>query len=56
MIDVEKIVKEQADKMAGATEQQKQDFTEMDTAFGNFMNCLWKQQERRDNGTDRTTS
>ena len=56
MIDVEKIVKEQADKMTGATEQQKQDFTEMATAFGNLMNCIWKQQERTDNGEDRRTS
>lgn len=56
MVDVEKIVKEQTDKMTEATEQQKQDFTEMATAFGNFMNCIWKQQERRNDGTDRTTS
>lgn len=56
MIDIEKTVKEQADKMTGATEQQKQDFTEMATALGNFLNCIWKQQERTDNGTDRTTS
>lgn len=57
MIDVDKIVKEQADKMVNATEEQKQNFTEMATAFGNFMNCIWKQKvERNTNGTDKPTS
>lgn len=53
MIDADKIVKEQAGKMENVTEQQKQDFTEMATAFGNFMNCIWKQQEREDNGENK---
>lgn len=42
MIDVKKIIKEQADRLTNTTEQQIQDFTEMATAFGNFMNCIWK--------------
>lgn len=56
MIDVDKVVKEQTDKMTGCTEEQKQNFAEMATAFGNFMNCIWKQRERDNDGADRPTS
>lgn len=56
MIDVDNIVKEQADNMANVTEQQKKDFSEMATTFGNFLNCIWKQQERAENGTNRKIS
>lgn len=45
MIDVDKIVSEQAEKLENATDEQKQNFIEMATAFGNFMNCIWKQKE-----------
>lgn len=53
MIDVDKIVNEQAVKLENATEEQKQDFIEIVTAFGNFFNCLCKQSERRENGENR---
>lgn len=56
MIDVDKIVKEQAGNLTNTTDEQKQNFVEMATAFGNFMNCVWKQQERTENGTDRENS
>lgn len=46
MIDVDKIVNEQVGKLENATEEQKQGFAEMATAFGNFLNCIWKQKEK----------
>lgn len=45
MIDVEKAVNEQANNLENVTDEQKQNFIEMATAFGNFMNCIWKQKE-----------
>lgn len=45
MIDVDKIVNEQAEKLENATDEQKQNFIVMATAFANFMNCIWKQKE-----------
>lgn len=45
MIDVDKIVNEQAENLKDMSEEQKQNAIEMMTALGNFMNCIW-----RDNG------
>lgn len=56
MIDVDKCVKEQAEKLENVTNEQKQDFIEMATAFGNFMNCIWKQRERENDEKNRKTS
>lgn len=44
MIDVEKIVNEQAENLENVTPEQKQRFIEIATAFGNFMNCVWNQK------------
>lgn len=54
MINVEKIVNEQVGNLENATDEQKQNFIEMATAFGNFMNCIWKQREN--DGENRKTS
>lgn len=56
MIGVDKCVKEQAEKLENAAEEQKQNFIETATAFGNFMNCIWKQRERKNDGENRKTS
>jgi len=56
MIDVDKCVKEQAEKLENATDEQKQNFIEMATHFGNFFNCLCKQSERGKNGENNTDS
>lgn len=56
MIDVEKIVNEQVGNLEDVTDEQKQDFIEMATHFGNFFNCLCKQSERSKNGESNTAS
>ncbi len=48
MIDVDKIVQEQAEKLKDMPEEQRQNAIDMMTAFGNFMNCIWKNSERKD--------
>lgn len=45
MIDVDKCVKEYTDGLTDLNEEQKQNFTEMATAMGNFLNYIWKQKE-----------
>lgn len=56
MIDVDKRVKEQAEKLENATDEKKQNFIEIATHFGNFFNCLCKQSERSKNGESNTAS
>lgn len=46
MIDVDKCVKDYADGLTDLNEEQKQRFTEMATAMGNFLNCIWAQREK----------
>lgn len=48
MIEVERIANEQAEKLENVTDEQKQDFIEMTTALGNFLNCIWKQKEKQE--------
>lgn len=45
MIDVDKCVKEYTDGLTDLSKEQKEKFSEMATALGNFMNCIWKQKE-----------
>lgn len=45
MIDVDKCVKEYTDGLTDLNEEQKEKFSEMATAMGNFLNCMWKQKE-----------
>lgn len=45
MIDVDKCVKEYTDGLTDLNEEQKEKFSEMATALGNSMNCIWKQKE-----------
>lgn len=45
MIDVEKCVKDYTDGLADLNEEQKEKFSEMAVAMGNFLNCIWKQKE-----------
>lgn len=40
MIDVDKIVQEQAEKLKDMPEKQWQNTIDMMIAFGNFMNCI----------------
>lgn len=53
MIDADKIVQEQAEKLKDMPEEQKQNVVDMMTAFGNFLNCFWRNNERRGNGQDK---
>lgn len=48
MIDVDKCVKEYTDGLTDLNEEQKEKFSEMATAMGNFLNCIWKQKEREE--------
>ncbi len=50
MIDVDKIVQEQSKKLKDMPEEQRQNAIDMMTAFGNFMNCIWKNNERNNDG------
>lgn len=45
MIDVDKCVKEYTDGLTDLNEEQKEKFSEMATALGNFLNCIWAQRE-----------
>ena len=45
MIDVDKCVKKYTDGLTGLNEEQKEKFSEMATAMGNFLNCIWKQKD-----------
>lgn len=49
MLDVEKTVKEYTDGLTDLNEEQKQKFSEMATALGNFLNCIWAQKEATQN-------
>lgn len=49
MIDVNKCVKEYTDRLTDLNEEQKEKFSEMAAAMGNFLNCMWKQKEREEN-------
>lgn len=53
MIDVDKCVKEYTDGLTDLNDEQKQSFIEMATAMGNFLNSVWSQRERREDGTDK---
>lgn len=53
MIDVDKCVKDYTEKLTDLTEEQKQSFTEMATAMGNFLNCIWA---HRESGEDKSGS
>ncbi len=50
MVNVDKIVQEQAEKLKDMPEEQRQNAIDMMTAFGNFMNCFWGNNERKDDG------
>lgn len=45
MIDVDKCVKEYTDRLTDLSEEQKEKFSEMATAMGNFLNSIWKQKD-----------
>lgn len=47
MIDVNKIVNEQAENLKDMSEEQKHNAIEMMTALGNFMNCIWRSEEKK---------
>lgn len=51
MIDVDKCVKDYTDGLTDLNEEQKQRFTEMATAMGNFLNCIWAQMDNREDET-----
>lgn len=53
MIDVDKIVQEQAEKLKDMPEEQRENTIDMMTAFGNFMNFIWKNNERKDDGQNK---
>jgi len=53
MIDFNKIVQEQAEKLKEMPEEQRQNAMEMMTAFGNFMDCIWKNNERNKDGQNK---
>lgn len=52
MLDVDKCVKDYMDGLTDLNEEQKRRFTEMATAMGNFLNCIWAQRENREDGTE----
>ena len=56
MIEVERIANEQAEKLENVTDEQKQDFIEMTTALGNFLNCIWKQKEKQESNNTQEDS
>lgn len=45
MIDVDKCVKEYTDGLTDLNGEQKEKFSEMATAMGNFLNSIWKQKD-----------
>lgn len=49
MIDVDKCVREYTGGLTDLNEEQKEKFSEMATALGNFLNCIWAQREVADN-------
>lgn len=52
MIDVDKCVKDYTDGLTDLNEEQKQRFTEMATAMGNFLNCIWVQRDSTEDKSD----
>lgn len=50
MIDVDKCVKEYTDGLTDLNDEQKEKFSEMAVAMGNFLNCIWKQKEDVEHG------
>ncbi len=53
MVNVDKIVQEQAEKLKDMSEDQKKNAIDAMTAFGNFMNCIWENSERKDYGQNK---
>lgn len=51
MIDIDKCVKDYTEKLTDLNEEQKQRFTEMATAMGNLLNCIWAQRDNREDET-----
>lgn len=45
MIDVDKCVKECTDGLTDLNKEQKEKFSEMATAMGNFLNCIWEKKD-----------
>lgn len=52
MIDVDKCVKEYTDGITDLNEEQREKFSEMAVAMGNFLNSVWTQKERSEHETD----
>lgn len=48
MIDVDKCVKDYTERFTDLNDEQKKSFSEMATAMGNFLNCIWEQKENGD--------
>ncbi len=53
MIDVDKIVQEQAEKLKDMPKEQRQNIVDAMTVFCNFMNCIWNNNERKNDGQNR---
>lgn len=56
MIDVDKCVKEYTDGLTDLNEEQKEKFSEMAVAMGNFLNSVWSHKERGEDETYNTTA
>lgn len=52
MIDIGKCVKDYTDGLTDLNDEQKQRFTEMATAMGNFLNCIWVQRDSTEDKSD----
>lgn len=48
MIDVDKCVKDYTGGLTDLNDKHKKNFSEMATAMGNFLNCIWEQKEIKD--------
>ncbi len=55
MVDADKVVQEQTENLKDMPEEQRENAVDMMTAFGNFMNCIWKNNERKDDGQNKRT-
>lgn len=53
MVDVDKIAREQTEKLKDMPREQRQNAIDMMTALGNFMNCIWKNNERKNDGQNK---
>lgn len=45
ILDVDKCVKDYTERLTDLNDEQKKSFSEMATAMGNFLNCIWEQKE-----------